>query len=310
MIKILLLFLFLLSYILSRLDTHILWIDLFGQLSFQILIGGTFLTIIYLIYKKFWVAILSGLICVLLAYQILLPCKHCNAVLNENTQSTKNIRLMTFNTSYSYRNDDFSDMIDQISKEELDIIIFQETSPHFQEQLKILNEFFPYNVGLNTPVDFWGGIILSKYPLTDIQEGKNNSVIVNFLLEGSEITVVAIHLYPPISQGLLNSTLQQMAYLKEFINSSNHNIILIGDLNMTPVSRRFTNFLKETNLYTYTSFMHPTFTWPAFLPSILGIQIDHVLFSENFKIVEKKTINHFGSNHRPLLVDLIFESKK
>ena len=121
------------------------------------------------------------------------------------------------------------------------------------------------------------------------------------------LIVVAIHLYPPISQGLLNSTLKQMAHLREFINNANHSIILAGDLNMTFVSRRFTNFLKETNLYTYTSFMRPTFTWPVFLPSVLGIQVDHVLFSENFKMVEKKTINHFGSDHRPLLVDLIIK---
>ena len=97
-----------------------------------------------------------------------------------------------------------------------------------------------------------------------------------------------------------------MEYLKTLINHTNQNLIVMGDLNMTRASKRFTNFLKETNLYTYVSYKHPTFTWPAFLPKFFGIQIDHVLFSENLKMTRKKTANDFGSDHRPLIVDLAF----
>ena len=74
---------------------------------------------------------------------------------------------------------------------------------------------------------------------------------------------------------------------------------------MTTTSRRFTNFLKETNLYTYISYKNPTPTWPTNIPSFLGIQIDHVLFTKNFKVLDKKTTNHFGSDHRPLIIDLV-----
>ena len=78
----------------------------------------------------------------------------------------------------------------------------------------------------------------------------------------------------------------------------------MGDLNMTAASKRFTDFLNEINLYTYVSHNHTT--WPTFIPKFLGIQIDHVLFSENFKMIRKKTTNHFGSDHRALIVDLAF----
>ena len=75
---------------------------------------------------------------------------------------------------------------------------------------------------------------------------------------------------------------------------------------MTNISRRFISFLDETNLYTYTSYLHPTFTWPAYLPWYFGIQIDHILFSENIKMVRKKTAEDLGSDHRALIVDLVF----
>ena len=97
-----------------------------------------------------------------------------------------------------------------------------------------------------------------------------------------------------------------MDYIKNLVNKNNKNVILMGDLNMTITSKRFTNFLHDTNLYTYVSYKHPTFTWPAFVPYYLGIQVDHVLFSKNFKVIEKKTGNHVGSDHRPLIVDLAF----
>ena len=73
-----------------------------------------------------------------------------------------------------------------------------------------------------------------------------------------------------------------MQNLKTLADNSNKNLIIMGDLNMTTTSKRFTNFLKDTNLYTYASYKHPTSTWPTFLPGFLGIQIDHVLFSKNF----------------------------
>jgi len=42
------------------------------------------------------------------------------------------------------------------------------------------------------------------------------------------------------------------------------------------------------------------------MPNFLGIQIDHILFSNNFKMVDKKTSNSFGSVHRPLIVELSY----
>jgi endonuclease/exonuclease/phosphatase (EEP) superfamily protein YafD len=97
-----------------------------------------------------------------------------------------------------------------------------------------------------------------------------------------------------------------MKYLKTIIKDINKNIILMGDLNMTSSSKRFTNFLRETNLYTYISYKYPTVTWPTYLPNFVGIQIDHVLFSKNFNVVNKMVAEHIGSDHRPLVVDLVF----
>ena len=135
---------------------------------------------------------------------------------------------------------------------------------------------------------------------------KNHAIIASLVVDNSEITVIGIHLDNQINQTGFKFAIKQMNYLKALVGNTNQNLVLMGDLNMTSVSKRFTNFLKDTNLYTYVSYKHPTFTWPAFVPSFLGIQIDHVLFSKNFRMIGKKTTNHFGSDHRPLIVDLSY----
>ena len=212
---------------------------------------------------------------------------------------------MIFNTGLIK---DFKNMRKLILFEKPDIIQFQEVSSEMQNKIKSLNSLFPYNTGINKPKHRFDSVIFSKYPLKNntIEDEDNHSILTTLILNNSELNVVGIHLRNSMHQADYNLAIKGMEHLKTLVQNINGNLIVIGDLNMTPASKRFTNFLKETNLYTYTSYKHPTFTWPTLLPSYLGVQIDHVLFSKNFKVIKKKTINHFGSDHRPLVVDLAY----
>ena len=193
-----------------------------------------------------------------------------------------------------------------ILSENPDVVQFQEFSPQMLVEIKSLKSIFPYSTDLNKPMDRLDSVILSKHPLTSSRTEVNKAVLTTLNLNETEITLVGIHLLPGRTQEHFNLALGQADYLKTLINDINENIILIGDLNMTSTSRRFSKFLKDTNLYTATSYTKLTSTWPAFLPNFLGIQLEHVLFSNNFKLINKKTANNFGSDHRPLIVALAY----
>ena len=239
---------------------------------------------------------------------------------------------MTYNTGLS---NDFKSIRELILFEKPDVIQFQEVSPQMQDKLKSLKSLFPYNIGLDKPIEYLSSIILSKYALKNSEVLDNYTVLTKIVIDETELTIIGIHIAAPLSPLLLklyvnlyfhfnnltvtqesltfpmglngiDYAIKQMKYLKTLIDNTNQNLILMGDLNMTTTSKRFTNFLKDTDLYTYTSYKHPTFTWPAFVSSYLGMQIDHVLFSKNFKVIGKKTTNHLGSDHRPLIVDLAY----
>jgi len=320
-------FFFLLACFFSRLNSQFYLVDIIGQLGFQIIICGILLFIILLMLKRLLASLICISICVFLTIDIFSSCKQCNAFLDDKSQNFNKIRLMTFNTGFS---NDFENIFELILFEKPEVVQFQEVSLQMQNKLKSLKSLFPYNTGLDRSLEYLSSIVLSKYPLKDIKIVDNYTVLTKVLLDKTELTIIGIHLSAPLNHQLLNlyadlyfkySTadkprplpqlgldiaMKQMEYLKTLVDNTNQNLILMGDLNMTTTSKRFTNFLKDTNLYTYASYKPSTFTWPAFVPGYLGIQIDHVLFSENFKVIRKKTANHFGSDHRPLLVDLAF----
>jgi len=299
-------FFFIITCLLSRLNSGFFFIDILGQLGFQILIGGVVLFFILFFLKRFWASVICIFICVLFSADILLSCNRCKSSLIDELQSNNKIHLMTFNISYTNPVSNFENIKEMILSENPDVIQFQEFSPQMLVEIKSLKSIFPYSTDLNKPMDRLDSVILSKHPLTSSRTEVNKAVLTTLNLNETEITLVGIHLLPGRTQEHFNLALGQADYLKTLINDINENIILIGDLNMTSTSRRFSKFLKDTNLYTAASYTKPTSTWPAFLPNFLGIQLEHVLFSNNFKLINKKTANNFGSDHRPLIVALAY----
>ena len=319
--------LFLVASLFSRLNSEFSFIDILAQLSFQIIICGILLSLFFIFHKRFWLSFICIIVCAFIGGDIFSSCSNCNAFLEDKLQKYRKIRLMTFNIGFS---NDFHNLRKQILFEKPDIILLQEVSSQIQKQLKFLESFFPYNSGLDKPLKTFSSIILSKYPLKNERVTNYNTVIANVILDNREFTLIGVHLSPPLDEFLgkiyidmyftysnairpqvlpeanLRLAIDQMNFIKLLVKKIDENLILIGDLNMTPTSRRFNKFLKEANLYTYTSFKNPTSTWPSFLPKFLGIQIDHVLFSKNFKVIEKKTANYRTSDHRLLIVDLAF----
>ena len=324
-----LLIIFSLSAILSRLNTSNYFIDILSQLSFQILLGGIVLFLILTLLKKPKMSFISMILCLLLATDILIPCKNCKSSFKKNTEDLKKIRLMTFNTSYSptdsslpewfvdlerfliqnknveIKNDKSLDSLKKLVLiENPDLVQFQEVTSEFEKKIKIMEANFPYKhiVKYKFP-GIANSIILSKYPL---EKDDDNSSLVKIIMDDTKVNIMSVHLYSTLNQKRYDIAGEQTKMITNAAKNIKGDLIIVGDLNMTPVSKRYVDFLRESNLYTDVSFSNPTFTWPSFLPYYLGIQIDHILFSENVKMVRKKTTETLGSDHRPLVVDLIF----
>jgi endonuclease/exonuclease/phosphatase family metal-dependent hydrolase len=299
----LLFYLFVITCFLHQINSNIFIIDLIGNLGKQIFIGGILLFVILIFLKRYLLSLASVLVLIIFAIKSLYPCDNCTAVLKNKLVNDFKLRLMTFNTEFYRSSDDLEKIEKAILSENIDIILFQEVSINTLENLKNLKSIFPHGTNLNKPVNFWGSVILSKIPLenSELDNHVNESTLV---LNNEKITILGVHLFNPVTQEFLNLALNQLDYLKTISKKTNNHLIIIGDLNMTSTSRRYINFIKETNLFTYSSFKNITSTWPSFLPNLLGIQIDHIIFSEKFKLKQKKTLKNFASDHRPIIFEL------
>jgi endonuclease/exonuclease/phosphatase (EEP) superfamily protein YafD len=81
-------------------------------------------------------------------------------------------------------------------------------------------------------------------------------------------------------------------------------VIAIGDLNSTPWSGRFRQFMGDSNLINSQLGFGLQTTWPSSLPSLFRIPIDHCLHSRSIRTVEREIGSDIGSDHLPLLVKL------
>ena len=315
-----LIYFFILSCIISRANLNYYFFDILSQLGFQIFIGGFFLIIILLFLKRFKAAIICFVINFIFLFDILYSCKNCNAVVGKDLKNKNNLKILIFNLEYSNSIENFEKIRKMIILENPDIIQLAETSGRLSGEVKKLKKQYPHTLNLDKRKDIFDTVIFSKYPLKNKKDLTDNIVAATVVKNNKQFNLISVHFVPIANKLHTEIANRQMAAAIDYIKINKGDYILIGDLNMTMTSKRFTNFLNETNLYTYVSLVKPTSTWPAKMqlrfapeyvlienfPNVLGIQIDHVLYSSKFRLIDKKITNSYGSDHRGLIVNLTY----
>ena len=315
-----LIYFFILSCIISRANLNYYFFDILSQLGFQIFIGGFFLIIILLFLKRFKAAIICFIINFIFLFDILYSCKNCNAVVGKDLKNKNNLKILIFNLEYSNSIENFEKIRKMIILENPDIIQLAETSGRLSGEVKKLKKQYPHTLNLDKRKTIFDTVIFSKYPLKNKKDLTDNIVAATVVKNNKQFNLISVHFVPIANKLHTEIANRQMAAAIDYIKINKGDYILIGDLNMTMTSKRFTNFLNETNLYTYVSLVKPTSTWPAKMqlrfapeyvlienfPNVLGIQIDHVLYSSKFRLIDKKITNSYGSDHRGLIVNLTY----
>lgn len=90
--------------------------------------------------------------------------------------------------------------------------------------------------------------------------------------------------------------------------AESHRVVLMGDFNTTPWSASFRRVLDDSGLLDSATQpaerpRWPRPTWFSRWPG-LGLPIDHMLLSPSWRIQERRLGPFFGSDHRPLVIEL------
>lgn len=218
------------------------------------------------------------------------------------------IRLMLSNVYHGNKN--YEGFLKLVRQENPDLLITQETSAGWREALQALNNEYPYRIyAVQTELDWI--MLFSKLPIVESSESsKQNNfppLLTTLQYQNKSITLFSLHPSTPKSgKGLAGRNLQFETLASVVKNIATPKII-IGDLNSSMWSPYFSKLENDSGLFSVRKGIGILPTWPTYFPPMM-IPIDHCLVSSEFRVVNCRTGSNIGSDHLPLIVDLVLEN--
>lgn len=219
----------------------------------------------------------------------------------------KPLKVVTLNTLHWA--DNTEKIVQFIRKETPDIIFLQELPI---EKLTILNQLandYPWQKHCAELADC-GLAMLSRAPWHEASivfrpEKNERYVWARFGPDFANMTVAGVHLKWPY----FSSQRSNLETVYQDLPKSSGPMLIAGDFNATPWSWMLRSFTAANNLWPAGPFRP---TWPVrkFSQDVVcglcfpQMQIDHILVSDQFRILNSRTGPYVGSDHLPLIVDI------
>ncbi|MDX2089978.1 MAG: endonuclease/exonuclease/phosphatase family protein [Kofleriaceae bacterium] len=155
--------------------------------------------------------------------------------------------------------------------------------------------------------DNFGVALFARGPVTGTIEelGAPLSTIVGEVsLEGVRLTAVVAHLVPPMTSRWADYQTTQRDGLASRVAELAGPVIVMGDFNATPWSRTLRGLVARTGLCDTRAGFGVQASWHAAIP-FMRIPIDHVLASCSIGVRDRRIGPDVGSDHFPVIVDLV-----
>jgi endonuclease/exonuclease/phosphatase (EEP) superfamily protein YafD len=197
-----------------------------------------------------------------------------------------------------------------------DLAVLVEITPAWRAGLAGLAQEFPhqyYAAGFlnraGAPVQR-GVLLLSRWPIERVATWKlgthtEPALLATLTIRGRTLQLIGVHAAWPLGPDIQAERNRELGELAALARRTPRPLLVMGDLNITPFSPHFQALLSETGLQSAAEGEGWQPTWPTFLPPA-GIQIDHALVSSGLAVVAFQRGPAVGSDHRPILVDLLF----
>lgn len=229
----------------------------------------------------------------------------------EASASEPNLRLFQFNAAQNPAR--VFDWLEQHAGQ-VDVVFLLEASPAFQSGIDRVKAHFPYALTQLQDGPF-GIALLSKYPLADTEVldlvGEAFPALAATVAVpggGAPLQVYAIHPPPPVSGELAELRNQYMKKLAAMAAArGSAPTIVAGDLNATPWSPWFRDFIRTSQMHDSQNGLGLLATWPAATAqysSFLGIPIDACLHSNKLQAATRALGPELDSDHLPVITEL------
>jgi len=280
------------------------YIELSTHFRLQYFIGSLLVTGVFFLSQD-WKWLILGFIAIGLNSVGVLPWHLASPAISE-AKEVPSLRL--FHSNVLSSNKQYSRLMALISEEKPDIVFLQETNQSWLDALEPLKENFPYfhsspgSEGVGIAV--FSRIPLSKAEIVRLGDPRAPTIHIEFRFQDKQISLLTTHLTSPRLWANFQARNRQLEKLARLAKALPFPTIIIGDLNVTKWSPYYRKFVKDSGLVSVRERFGLLPTWPAFLPTMMMIPIDHGFVTEGLKVVGVKTGRNIGSDHLPLIVDI------
>lgn len=164
-----------------------------------------------------------------------------------------------------------------------------------------------YGLALFVLRDLPDDVVLEQARTIDLSESLP-AATVQLRLGDRSLSLLAMHTSRPMSRSLCQLRDAEFAAAISWTNRQEHPAVILGDLNATPWSSAFGRLLHETKLVNSQNGFGVGASWPAGMPAVARIPIDHCLHSAQLTTTSRRIGPWLGSDHRPLAVELAWSS--
>jgi endonuclease/exonuclease/phosphatase (EEP) superfamily protein YafD len=242
---------------------------------------------------------------------VVLPCYFSPGPRVQADPKASPLRVMLSNVFTANRDTEL--VIAMVRREAPDVVILQEVDDRWANALQALDPLFPHSKVISRSDNFGIGI-WSRWPLLDVEEIVSGDFAVPSIqpqveMAGQRVTILATHPVPPASAEGFAERNAQLVSLAARARQTSPPMILVGDLNVTMWSPYYRRLVDDSGLKDARKGFGVQATWPTFLP-FMKIPLDHCLVSPTIQVKDFKRGSPVGSDHLPIIADLVIPLKE
>lgn len=224
------------------------------------------------------------------------------------------LRVMTVNLRHDNRRADLVEEL--VQREDPDVILFIEPTGWWYEALASVRSAYPHSVwelnGSGAGIMLVSRLRWSRASTVYIGTDRSPSVQATICPRPPAgaarrcIEILGIHPVRPLGQELARDRDRQLAAVAAYVQRRRiDDLVVMGDLNATPWSPRFREFLRDSGLADSAQGHGVAATWWSRWP-LFGLPIDHILPAPGVGVTERYIGRDIGSDHYPVVADIEF----
>lgn len=225
-------------------------------------------------------------------------------ITRQSLAGAETLKAMLINVQTESRG--YAETIKLVLNEKPDFVFVEEVDDKWMQELGALSNAYQHVIA-EPREDNFGAALLSQRPFREkrvlyLGDAGVPSLAARFDVSGQDLLVVGTHPVPPVGTTDFALRNQQLDCVAEYIRKRSLPTLLLGDLNVSPWSYYFRQFVRKSQLSDSSRGFGFQPTWPT-VSLLLLVPIDHCLSSREVVVTNRRTCPSIGSDHYPLLVE-------